>query len=205
MTYQIGQPRGVIRQGATSADPKGRYCANLGHVEDDESGLTYMRARYYEPSSGRFVSEDSERDGANWFNYCESDPVNQMDIDGHASIDWTGTAQAALFGMIIGFCGVLGYNLTAGPNSQLRLPVFMTAAFSFLVGFLGRAIGQALGGRAHTMIPWNQWISQVAKGGLGGAITGDGIGMVVSLYYGIRSGQILYELFEMDYEDMGGH
>ncbi|MBN9501361.1 MAG: hypothetical protein J0H02_06270 [Armatimonadetes bacterium] len=36
-SYSIGDQRAydawwVIRQGATSGDPKGRYCANLGHV-----------------------------------------------------------------------------------------------------------------------------------------------------------------------------
>ena len=45
---------GLIRRGAATGDPKGRYCASLGHKQDDESGLTYMRARYYEPTSGRF-------------------------------------------------------------------------------------------------------------------------------------------------------
>jgi len=37
---------GQIRIGAQTGDPKGRYCANLGHKQDDESGLVYMRARY---------------------------------------------------------------------------------------------------------------------------------------------------------------
>jgi RHS repeat-associated protein len=49
---------GNIRNSDTSGDPKGRYCASLGHKADDESGLTYMRARYYDPGCGRFVSED---------------------------------------------------------------------------------------------------------------------------------------------------
>jgi uncharacterized protein RhaS with RHS repeats len=41
-----------------------------------------MRARYYEPSSGRFVSEDPARDGANWLSYCGGDPVNKVDANG---------------------------------------------------------------------------------------------------------------------------
>ncbi len=49
-----------MRAQQNAGDPKLRYCANLGHNQDDESGLIYMRARYYEPASGRFVSEDSE-------------------------------------------------------------------------------------------------------------------------------------------------
>jgi RHS repeat-associated protein len=41
------------------------YSGNLGHKEDPESGLTYMRARYYEPGTGRFISEDPAHDGLN--------------------------------------------------------------------------------------------------------------------------------------------
>ncbi len=74
---------GVIRQGLSSGDPKGRYCATLGHQQDDESGLIYMRARYYESSSGRFISEDRSKNGANWFLYCGSNPVNASDSNGN--------------------------------------------------------------------------------------------------------------------------
>ena len=73
---------GIVRTGASTGDPKGRYVANLGHVQDDESGLVYMRARYYEASSGRFVSEDPAMDGANWFGYCGNSPVARVDANG---------------------------------------------------------------------------------------------------------------------------
>ena len=73
---------GGVRSGNASGGPKGRYCANLGHVQDDESGLIYMRARYYEPSTGRFVSEDPARDGVNWFVYAASTPSLGVDLQG---------------------------------------------------------------------------------------------------------------------------
>jgi uncharacterized protein RhaS with RHS repeats len=38
-----------------------------------------MRARYYEPSSGRFISEDPARYGHNWHTYCGNDPINFAD------------------------------------------------------------------------------------------------------------------------------
>lgn len=75
---------GVIRSGNTTGDPKGRYVANLGHVDDDESGLTYMRARYYESGSGRFLCEDPARDGINWFSYCNNNPISLVDATGKA-------------------------------------------------------------------------------------------------------------------------
>jgi RHS repeat-associated protein len=78
-SYTVGNQRGFdvwggIRSGTSTGDPKTSYCANLGHVQDDESGLQYMRARYYDPSSGRFASEDSAGDGDNWYSYCNNCP-----------------------------------------------------------------------------------------------------------------------------------
>ena len=73
---------GGVRSGATTGGPKGRYVANLGHVQDDESGLIYMRARYYEPESGRFISEDTDRDGLNWYVYAKNSPNLSVDFNG---------------------------------------------------------------------------------------------------------------------------
>ena len=77
---------GATRIGASTGDPKNRYCGNLGHQQDDESGLIYMNSRYFETSSGRFVSSDLARSGANWFVYCENSPVNNVDADGKYSV-----------------------------------------------------------------------------------------------------------------------
>jgi len=75
------QWRGVWGEGQGSLGAGRGYCANLGHPED-ETGLVYMRARYYEPATGRFISEDPDRDGVNWYAYCESKPVIYVDPDG---------------------------------------------------------------------------------------------------------------------------
>ncbi|MEQ1821695.1 MAG: RHS repeat-associated core domain-containing protein [Fimbriimonadaceae bacterium] len=81
---------GSVRSGNATGDPTKRYCANLGHQADDESDLLYMRARYYEPASGRFVSEDPLSDGQHWFIYCDNDPLNRVDFTGKkSSVFWT--------------------------------------------------------------------------------------------------------------------
>jgi RHS repeat-associated protein len=54
----------------------------LGHPSDDETGLIYMRARYYDPACGRFVSQDPAKDGTNWFAYCDRSPTNRTDATG---------------------------------------------------------------------------------------------------------------------------
>ena len=90
---------GVIRLGAQSGDPKGRYCASLGHKQDDESGLVYMRARYYEPGSGRFISEDPARQDQTPFSYAHNCPTAFSDRDGKAALPWI-----LLFVAVTGFC-----------------------------------------------------------------------------------------------------
>ncbi len=100
---------GVIRRGAQTGDPKGRYCASLGHKQDDESGLIYFRARYYEPSTGRFASEDPSRNGTNWMCYCANDPVGNVDKDGQLTEKqyWK-----AFEGLMAGFiAGLIGMNI----------------------------------------------------------------------------------------------
>lgn len=56
-----------------------RYC---DEYYDVESGLTYLRARYYDPSIGRFISEDPIKDGTNWYVYCGNNPIAFVDPSG---------------------------------------------------------------------------------------------------------------------------
>ena len=55
------------------------YC---GEYYDEESGLYYLRARYYDPEIGRFLTEDPVHDGINWYVYCGNNPVNFIDPSG---------------------------------------------------------------------------------------------------------------------------
>ncbi len=56
-----------------------RYC---GEYFDSESGSIYLRARYYDPGTGRFISEDPIKDGLNWYVYVSNNPVNKWDPTG---------------------------------------------------------------------------------------------------------------------------
>ena len=55
------------------------YC---GQYYDFETGNYYMRARYYNPHTGRFITEDPIKDGLNWYAYCGNNPVNLVDPSG---------------------------------------------------------------------------------------------------------------------------
>ena len=60
-------------------DPFG-YC---GEYYDSESGNIYLRARYYNSETGRFISEDPAKDGVNWYVYCSGNPVMFVDPSGY--------------------------------------------------------------------------------------------------------------------------
>lgn len=76
---------GGIRNSDSSGDPKARHCANLGHKQDDESGLVYMRSRYYDPICSRFLSSDPSLQGKNLFECCSNNPIGRADPDGRDS------------------------------------------------------------------------------------------------------------------------
>ena len=63
-----------------------RYC---GEYFDKETGTIYLRARYYDPTIGRFITEDSYRGkdsdqlSLNLYTYCQNDPIDYIDPSGN--------------------------------------------------------------------------------------------------------------------------
>jgi RHS repeat-associated protein len=55
-----------------------------GREFDSESGLYYMRARYFDSATGRFINEDpiAFYGGTNFYRYARSNPVNWADPSG---------------------------------------------------------------------------------------------------------------------------
>ncbi len=94
---------GLVRGGTNPAGTSNhKFVGQLGHPSEDNTGLIYMRARYYDPATGRFGSEDLSRDGSNWFLYCESNPINFVDPSGRetlAEISFSGGGTASIEGI----------------------------------------------------------------------------------------------------------
>ena len=61
-----------------------------GYVFDEETGLYYLRTRYYNPQWGRFVNADSlivseNAISQNFFRYCKNSPISRKDTNGARS------------------------------------------------------------------------------------------------------------------------
>lgn len=76
-----------------------RYC---GEYYDKETEEVYLRARYYEPSVGRFITRDTytgESDeplSLHLYTYCANDGVNMVDPSGHIYV-----AEIPMAGMTV--------------------------------------------------------------------------------------------------------
>ena len=95
---------GISRGNVGTALSRHGFVGGLGHYSDDETGLIYMRARYYDPAIGRFISEDANRSGENWYIYCKDAPSIFVDEDGHIPI-FTGEASAFIIWAVKEFLG----------------------------------------------------------------------------------------------------
>ena len=89
-----------------------------GYYYDTETGFYYLKSRYYDPNTGRFISPDNinvisatpnDLTDKNLYAYCDNDPVNRVDDDG----EFWGLALAG--GGTFGFSwGAIGSSILAG-------------------------------------------------------------------------------------------
>ncbi len=70
----------VVSSTGTWSGPFG-YAGDFGYQED-ASGLKLLGHRYYDSSTGRFLTRDPAKDGRNWYAYCENAPLTCVDPEG---------------------------------------------------------------------------------------------------------------------------
>jgi len=76
--YAFGE---VLTSTGTLTNPF-KYVGGLGYYTDPDSSLVLLRARYYWPVVGRFVSWDPAREAMNWYLYAASRAVLVTDPEG---------------------------------------------------------------------------------------------------------------------------
>ena len=185
ISWNVGNERsydvwGGVRSGSATGGPTGCYCANLGHVQDDESGLVYMRARYNEPITGRFISEDPAKDGSDWFRYCNNNSLKFIDDSGKF------TRHQILAVMLLGFFFITQY-ATDGNQIETAYGIFMAAvSFSPFSYLMPEWHGDFLDIMPATfLMTWAFSIGSAVGGPVGAAIgTAIGAALMIAEYIG---------------------
>ncbi|GAB4468530.1 MAG: hypothetical protein OHK0029_40990 [Armatimonadaceae bacterium] len=82
-TTRAGSDSSGVKTDSLDTDPWGMVVAVTGTTpkpfgfagqhgyQSDSTGLMRLGHRYYDASTGRFISRDPIRDGYNWYGYCE--------------------------------------------------------------------------------------------------------------------------------------
>lgn len=76
--YAFG--KGLASTGST-VNPY-QYVGRLGYYNESSLALRYLRARWYDPNTGRFRSQDPIRYGLNWYTYVDRNPISRVDSSG---------------------------------------------------------------------------------------------------------------------------
>ena len=161
-------------------------------------GKIYFNARYYDPTTGRFLTEDPSRQGVNWYAYCDNDPINKTDPDGRQSELGSGIVHGLESTLRVDFGREeFGYAYNA-PNAlaaagwtvagvgKMALDIGKAAAVAAAIPAIATAIGTGLGiqalsrgtvGSATTAMTESPGISGYTRHGLNQAISREGVGV----------------------------
>lgn len=120
-------------------NPTQKYCGNLGHKYDATSGLTYMRARYYEAETGRFISEDPAMHEGNRYAYCGNNPIDRCDSTGKFALCVVSLLIALLEGIISASIDI-GIRMASNGGSWSNIN-WGQVAVSAAVGIAGGVVG----------------------------------------------------------------
>ena len=84
-------PFGILANQTQTIEQPFKFVGQYGVMAED-NGWYYMRARYYDPETGRFISEDPlgfDGGDVNLYVYASNNPVMFMDPWGLCKNDWT--------------------------------------------------------------------------------------------------------------------
>ena len=101
-----------------------------GYYYDVETGMYYLRSRYYDPELCKFISADRQLNGSllgyNLYLYCENNPVLNKDLSG----------RAADIALDLFFLGMDVVNIIKNPTNIIAYAELAGDAVSTIVPFL---------------------------------------------------------------------
>lgn len=165
-------------------------------------GLVYMRARYYLPGVGRFVSSDtiipdsSRPQSFNRYSYALNNPINHIDVDGHDP-HWCGGSASCMQNYNVSMA-----NTGAVPSEQAALTVDIQKEYSdWIEGtYSGCFMCHAAKGTSYTSLTNSELLlvkNQMEVAAFQGAVamvTGAAIGTGAGYFACVNDGDCTNEL-----------
>ena len=121
-----------------------------GYYYDRETRLYYLNARYYDPAWRRFISPDDTAyldpdtpSGLNLYAYCNNDPINFSDPNGHDPEWWQWVISGTL--LVIG----MTLAITTAPIAATATGfLYITATIGGIIGsgMMAAGVGSIIGG-----------------------------------------------------------
>jgi RHS repeat-associated protein len=136
--------------------------------QDPDQGLVYLRARYYDPASMRFIKMDTKQYD-NRYAFGSGDPINNIDPTGHDAVEY------ALAGVGIGVGAIAA-------GAVVYLVVTYGAAVAAAVGGAGAVAGIVAGGAVAAVG------AAVGLGGVGGGVIVGGVAAAAAVVTGASTG-----------------
>jgi RHS repeat-associated protein len=104
----------LVASTGTPIGPFG-FVSGSGYQEDGDSGLKLLGHRYYDPSTGRFLTRDRAKNGRDWFVYCNGNSLKAVDPLGTAP--WQPWGYFALLYLLRTSGAFPSPSLEPGPNT----------------------------------------------------------------------------------------
>ena len=148
-----------------------------GYYYDTETGLYYLKSRYYDPETGRFITIDDVSylapetiNGLNLYAYCGNNPVMRVDENGTAWWHWVlGSIAVIALGAV-----VVGAAILAVMGGSVSL---VSIGIGFAIGATSSFIGQGISNiSSGNNFFENINIAEILLGGLVGAAYATGLG-----------------------------
>ena len=128
-----------------------------GYYYDKESGLYYLKSRYYDPQICRFINADGMAStgqgflGTNMFAYCGNDPVNRLDSTGQDWWHW-GVAAIAVTALVAASIVTCGGAAAAAMAASAIVTGTCSAVSTTAAVITGAAVGSSIALATTTII-----------------------------------------------------